>query len=174
MGLGRVMKGNGMTLFEVLVVLAIVAILWVLAYPSMMNYLYGAEARRIQSILTLAHQEARIESYIKKQNVVMCLATQDNQCHKTADAQVLVFYDRDNNQQLNAGELVSRYDLALKYGKVEMRASASRDYMKYFGSTSTPKGHFGHIKYCSVSMQARFSYRAVVSMQGRVSVQEGC
>lgn len=161
------------TLFEILVVIAIMAILAVLAYPSFMHYLHASESRQVRSILSVANHQARLESYVKKQNVVLCLATIDDVCHKTANDKVLVFYDRDNNQKLDHGELISSHVLNLKHGTVEMRVSASRNYMKYFGSTGTPKGHFGHIKYCSMSAQ-KLSHRTVVTLQGGISVREGC
>ena len=167
------MKQVGFTLFELMVVIAIMAILTVLAYPSVVNYLHGSESRQVRSILSAANHQARLESYVNKQNVILCLATIDDVCHKTAHDKVLVFYDRDNNQQLDHGELISSHILNLKYGTVEMRVSAARHYMKYFGGTGTPKGHFGHIKYCSTSAQ-KWGHRTVVTLQGGISVREGC
>lgn len=165
---------GGFTLLETVVVVAIVAVLAMLAYPSMMHYLHSAESKRVRSVLTNANQLARIQSYTTKQNVVLCLADVNNVCDRLATDRVLVFYDRDNNQKVDTdSELVKMYPLELKYGQVEMRASLLRSHMKYFGMTGTPKGHFGHIKYCS-DKDTTLSYRVVVTQVGNVWVRRGC
>lgn len=156
-----------------MVVITIIAVLAMLAYPGMMSYLHNTEAKRVRSILMTANQQARIQSFTTKQNVVVCLANIDNICGRLAQDKVLVFYDRDGNQSMGAGELIEMYPLELKYGQVEMRSSARRNHMKYFGATGTPKGHFGHIKYCS-EKNTTLSYEVVVTQVGNVWVRKGC
>lgn len=166
------MKQKGFGLFELMAVLAIAALLVLIAYPYVMSWFHRMEARQVRSVLNTASQLARLESFATKQNVVFCLADVNNVCNRLAQEQILVFYDNDHDQTLEHGELIQSYPLKVKYGQLEMRASLLRNHMKYFGTTATPKGHFGHIKYCA--NDPALSYRVVVNQTGGAWVREGC
>ena len=166
---------QGITLMEMMVVVAVLAVLTMLAYPAVIGYLQGAEARRVKSILLMAAKEAQLLSQTTKNNVVVCLADELQRCHRLASHQVLLIRDADNNQRIDKpAELLKAYPLSLDHGVVEMRSSLQRNHMKYFWDTGTPRGHFGHIKYCSRSQKARHSYQVVVTQVGYVWVKEGC
>lgn len=167
-------REKGVTFMEVLIVIAIMVGIVVFAYPSFKEMLHGMESKRIKSTLVMATKEARVLSFTHRQNVVLCLADTNNQCHNRATDKVILFKDRDNNQRLDDGELLREYDLKAKYGKVEMNVSARRHYMKYFGDTGVPRGHFGHIKYCAVSGTSRFDHKVTITSIGYVWVGDSC
>lgn len=158
------------TLIEMMVVLVIIGVMVAIAYPSMMNLLYRMESKRVESVIVNALTDVRNETYIRRQNLMVCLATKLNVCHKQAGEKMLVFRDTNASNQFDEGELVREYRLGLRYGRLEMRVSSSRDYMKYFSNTATPRGHFGHIKYCSDDQA--LSYKIVISHQGRIRREE--
>lgn len=169
----RMGKQWGFTLIELMVACAVLAVLVGLAYPSFVKFQYRMESKKFKASLMQANREAQLQSYLIKRNVVMCLADDLNRCHKTAKQKALVFVDVNENAVLDGVDvLVQEYPLNLKYAQVEMRVSASRHYVKYFGSTGMPRGHFGHIKYCSFDGQ--FSHRVIISHMGRVRAEEGC
>ena len=166
---------QGVTLLEVMTVLGVISVLVTVAYPAVIGYLQGAEARRVENVLLMAMKEARLLSQTTKNNVVVCLADEQQRCNRLAGHQVLLIRDSDDNQRIDKpAELLKAYPLSLKYGTVEMRASLLRSHMKYFWDTGAPRGHFGHVKYCSVSRKARHSYQVVVNSAGWVWVKEGC
>ena len=156
------------TLIELMVVVIVVGVICMIAYPNVMRALRGMEANNVASVITDALKEARSQSHITKQNIIMCPADESNRCYRQAGVKIIVFRDLDGNARLDDGELIKEYDLNLKHGRIDMRVSASRHHIKYFGSSASPRGHFGHIKYCSVSDDARLSYKIILTHMGAV------
>ena len=154
------------TLIELMVVVIVVGVICMIAYPNVMRALRGMEANNVASVITDALKEARSQSHITKQNIIMCPADESNRCYRQAGVKIIVFRDLDGNARLDDGELIKEYDLNLKHGRIDMRVSASRHHIKYFGASASPRGHFGHIKYCSVSDE--LSYRIVLTHTGVV------
>lgn len=168
---------QGFTLTEIMATIIIIGILVAIAYPSMMEIFRRMEARKVESVIYSALIDARNESYITRQNLIVCPADESNICNKLSKKKIIIFRDFDNNATFNEGEMVREYDLNLKYGYLNMRVSLARNYIKYFGNSATPRGHFGHIKYCSESSKQELSYRMVLTHQGRIrkSLEEvGC
>nr|WP_275436934.1 GspH/FimT family pseudopilin [Moraxella nonliquefaciens] len=168
MGWGIVTKQKGLTLIELMVVVIVIAVISMIAYPGIMKSLQKMEANHVASIITDALKQARAQSHITKQNIIVCPADEFNLCHRQLGKKIIVFKDLDGNARLDDGELMMEHELNLKYGRLDMRVSASRHYIKYFGSSASPRGHFGHIKYCSVSDDARLSYKIILTHMGAV------
>lgn len=163
---------QGVTLLEVMIVV-VMAVLATLAYPSFQQFMHGMEAKRVKSALVMALKEARLISFANRQNIIVCLADKNNQCHNRANDKVILFTDTDNNQRFDSGELVREYALNAKYGSLQMNVSARRHHMKYAGDSGVPWGHYGHIKYCSVD-RPRFDHKVTITSVGYVWVGEGC
>ena len=168
MGWGIVGEQKGLTLIELMVVVIVIAVISMIAYPGIMKSLQKMEANHVASIITAALKQARAQSHITKQNIIVCPADEFNLCHRQLGKKIIVFKDLDGNARLDDGELMMEHELNLKYGRLDMRVSASRHYIKYFGSSASPRGHFGHIKYCSVSDDARLSYKIILTHMGAV------
>lgn len=168
MGWGIVGEQKGLTLIELMVVVIVIAVISMIAYPNIMKSLQKMEANHVASIITDALKQARAQSHITKQNVIVCPADEFNLCHRQLGKKIIVFKDLDGNARLDDDELMMEHELNLKYGRLDMRVSASRHYIKYFGSSASPRGHFGHIKYCSVSDDARLSYKIILTHMGAV------
>lgn len=168
-----VFKQRGVSLLEMMIVLVVLVVLISLAYPSFRQMLHGMEAKRIRNTLMVVLKEARLVSATHRQNLIVCLADKDNQCHNRAKDKVILFVDDDNNQRLDGDELLKEYALNTKYGNIEMNVSARRHYMKYFGDSGVPRGHFGHIKYCSVE-RPQFDYKITITAIGYVWDGKGC
>ena len=168
MGWGIVGEQKGLTLIELMVVVIVIAVISMIAYPGIMKSLQKMEANHVASIITAALKQARAQSHITKQNIIVCPADEFNLCHRQLGKKIIVFKDLDGNAHLDDDELMMEHELNLKYGRLDMRVSASRHYIKYFGSSASPRGHFGHIKYCSVSDDARLSYKIILTHMGAV------
>ena len=168
-----VFKQSGISLLEMMIVVALMTVIATLAYPSFKQMLHGMEAKRVKSALMMILKEARLVSFSNRQNLVVCLANKDNHCHNRAKDKVIIFIDGDDNQRLDEGELVREYGLNIKYGELEMNVSARRHYIKYFGDSGVPRGHFGHIKYCSAE-NLRFDHKIIITSTGYVREEERC
>lgn len=162
------------TLVELLVVISVVAIIALIAYPSVMNLLYGIESRRVEASFIAGLREARTQSFIHKKDVVICTVDAYGVCRRGADTRLILFYDNNkNNKKDEEDTVISQSAWRLKYGDILLRTSASRDYIRYMGDTSKPRGHIGHLRYCSVSKNPQHSFKVIVNMQGGVRVERG-
>lgn len=140
----------GFTLVELLITIVILGILISIATPRFMNLLQDLEAKDIRSKVISALRTSKAESLIRHQYVIMCLANNNNQCHKNATDRLIVFTDKNDNHSFDATQdtFLLIQVLNLDYGKTHLRVSAGRHYVKFFGDTGLPRGHIGHIKYC--------------------------
>lgn len=143
-------NSQGFTLIELVLTLLILGLLSAIAVPSFIGVLQSWEAKQIRNQITNAFRTAKTHSYRQRQNTIMCLANADYQCHKQAEDYLLIFTDRDNNHQYDKATnlMILQQPLQLDYGRVYL-AAGGRHYIKFFGDSGLPRGHFGHIKYCS-------------------------
>ena len=97
----------------------------------------------------------------------MCAADIHNLCNKDATSAILIFDDSDDNRTFddNINRLVKRIPLDLKHGRIHLRAGR-RHYIKFYGNTGLPRGHFGHIKYCPTDGNHKFMYKVSLNKRG--------
>ncbi|PNK60377.1 Tfp pilus assembly protein FimT/FimU [Psychrobacter sp. FDAARGOS_221] len=158
---------SGFSLLETLITVAIIALMGSIAIPSFINSLKGWEANQIRSHITNAIRTAKIQSRIQRQNTIMCFANEQLACHKQANAYLLVFVDTDNSNTFtpNSDRLVLKQAMGLDYGQIYLRA-ANRHYIKFYGDSGLPRGHFGHIKYCPNNADTQNMYQVSINQQG--------
>ncbi|WP_296404127.1 prepilin-type N-terminal cleavage/methylation domain-containing protein [Psychrobacter sp.] len=158
---------TGFTLIEVLLTLGILATVITMAVPSFINIFQSWEAKEIRSQITEAIRTAKSHSFSQRQNSIMCLADANLRCHKSAKTYLVVFTDSDDNHHFDKGinQMVLQQRLHLDYGRLYLRAG-QRDYIKFFGDSGLPRGHFGHIKYCSNDRLTNNMYQISLNQQG--------
>lgn len=146
----KVRGRQGFTLVELIMTVAILAIIVTIATPIIQTQLARMEAKRIKGQLTSTLSLAKAESYTRKENVLVCLSDTEGHCHRDGDKMLLVFVDKSNSKNFNPqiDLLISQQPLNLKYSKLSLRVGNRRHYIKFWGNSGTPRGHFGHIKYC--------------------------
>ncbi|MEN6669968.1 GspH/FimT family pseudopilin [Psychrobacter sp. B38] len=143
-------REQGFTLFELIITVCVLAIITTIATPAIQTQLARMEAKRIKNQIENALSLAKAESYIRKKNVVVCLSNAKRRCHRDADKTLLVFIDKNDNKNFDSqvDVLITQKSLNPKYGKLSLRVGNRRHYTKFWGDSGTPRGHFGHIKYC--------------------------
>ena len=165
---------SAFTLLEAMVVVAILAILAVIAYPYVIHLLQAAESKRVERMFVDALRQAQAESHISKKDVLICTLNAQQICDRNGHDALWLFFDGNDNNQKDADEkAIYEQDWRLKYGQIELRASALRPYIRYMGDTSKPRGHFGHMKYCSESSDPRLSFKVIFNAYGKVRVERG-
>lgn len=141
---------QGLTLTELLLSVAILAILASLAYPSLRSAFQKAESQRIQNILHDAIKQAKAQSRTQHQHVILCPTNQSNQCDRNNIQAILLFFDNNDNHLLDTNEqIILKENIQPKYGNIILRASARRNYIKFWANDGTPRGHIGHFSYCT-------------------------
>ncbi|MEZ7501429.1 prepilin-type N-terminal cleavage/methylation domain-containing protein [Psychrobacter sp. Arc29] len=162
-------SSQGFTLVELIVTVTVLAIIIAIAMPSILTQLTRMEANRVKSQLENTLSLAKAESYISRQDIIVCLSKNEKRCHKDGDKTLLAFVDKNGNQRFNpkVDTLITKQALNLKYSTVKLRAS-NRHYTKFWGDSGKPRGHFGHIKYCPTSPYNESMYQISFNQAGIV------
>lgn len=146
----RYNRNQGFTLVELMITVSVLAIILTIAAPAIQTQLASMEAKRIYSQIGSTLSLAKAESYIRKENVLVCLSDAEGRCHRDGKKTLLAFIDKSgtNNYDAQADVLITQQSLNLKYSRLNLRVGNRRHYTKFWGDSGTPRGHFGHIKYC--------------------------
>ncbi|AWT48413.1 prepilin-type cleavage/methylation domain-containing protein [Psychrobacter sp. YP14] len=158
---------SGFTLIEAIISVLILATISSIALPSFVTAQQRWEAHKIRSDIINTFRVAKAHSFTQRTNTVMCLADIHQVCHKQAAHYLLVFSDSDDNHKfdLQADQLLLKQALNLNYGRVYLNAGR-RHYIKFFGDSGLPRGHFGHIKYCPNNGNKQNMYQISINQQG--------
>ena len=162
---------RGFTLVEVIVTIAVLAILTMIATPYILEQLARMEAKRIESQIRNTLTLAKAESYIRRQDLLVCLSNNGAICDRDSYKQLLLFSDKNNNKNFDLGvdDLLEQQALEPKYSTLYLRVGDKRHYTKFWGDSGKPRGHFGHFKYCPTSTYNHTMYQISFSQGGRVT-----
>jgi len=162
---------HGFTLVELIVTIAVLAILTMIATPYIFEQLARMEAKRIESQIRNTLTLAKAESYIRRQDLLVCLSNSGGLCHRDSYKQLLLFSDKNNNKNFDLGvdDLLEQQALEPKYSTLYLRVGDKRHYTKFWGDSGKPRGHFGHFKYCPTSTYNHTMYQISFSQGGRVT-----
>ncbi|WP_426223759.1 pilus assembly FimT family protein [Psychrobacter sp. DWR1-2-3] len=162
---------RGFTLVELIVTIAVLAILTMIATPYILEQLARMEAKRIESQIRNTLTLAKAESYIRRQDLLVCLSNNGAICDRDSYKQLLLFSDRNNNNNFDLGvdDLLEEQALEPKYSTLYLRVGDKRHYTKFWGDSGKPRGHFGHFKYCPTSTYNHTMYQISFSQGGRVT-----
>lgn len=167
------MRQQGFTLLEMMVVLAIISVLLFVAYPVYRGFLQRTESWSVQKHIAEAVRTARVEAQIRSKDTIICLTDSSWVCDKAGQHGIMVFVDERADSQFDDKDIVVyREPLSLKYGRIAMHAGG-RSYMKVMGDSALPRGHFGHIRYCSESDEKAYSYKMTFNEQGTLRQDKG-
>ncbi len=161
-------KINGFTIIELMITIAIIAIIVALAYPSFQQMLYNMEAKRIQNIIKSTINQAKATSYMHHKRVFMCFLDKVGKCNRNGNQQLILFFDKNGNNKfdLNVDELINANDLNLKYAKMYFRVSLGRHYSRFSADTGMPRGFFGRVEYCPTDNNNQNKYKMTFNQLG--------
>lgn len=178
-------KGNkqqsGFTLVELIVTTCILAIIALIAAPSILNQLTDMEAKRIRYDVSGSLAMAKAESYTRKKAVIVCLSDTAGRCNKNGNGSLLLFVDQNGNNHFDRSQdlLIHKQNLDPRYASLHLRAGR-RHHTKFSGDTGKPRGHFGHIKYCpnvhynDNQYQISFNKNGIVKYKPNALHDTGC
>ncbi|WP_228730594.1 prepilin-type N-terminal cleavage/methylation domain-containing protein [Psychrobacter sp. TAE2020] len=159
---------KGFTLVELIVTLAIIAIIVTIATPFMLRQLATMEAKRIRYALSNTLKVAKAESLIRRKNLILCLSDDNSRCNRNSNEVLLLFIDNNRNNHFDPGtdQLLEQHHLSPKYATIHLRVGSRRHYTKFWGDSGKPRGHFGHIKYCPTSVHNNVKYQISFNQAG--------
>lgn len=164
------MKQSGVTLLELMVVLAIAAILLTIGIPSFASLAQSSRLSTATNELLAALHLARSEAIKRSARAVICSSASGAACANSGDWDQgwLVFHDANNNANVDAGEAVILRRQALPAG---LRATSRRTYISYTpdGSTKWTSGALqgGTFTVCNDTGSPVAARELIISLAGR-------
>lgn len=161
----------GFNLVELIVTIAVLAIIAMIATPYILAQLARMEAKRIEGQIENTLTLAKAESYIRRQDLLVCLSNSGGLCHRDSYKKLLLFLDTNNNKNFDLGidDLLEEQALDPKYSTLYLRVGNNRHYTKFWGDSGKPRGHFGHIKYCPTSTYNKTMYQISFNQSGLIT-----
>lgn len=159
------------TIVELIICIALIAIVVTITLPYFHDYLSKQEAKNIPMKITATNRYARSQAAVFHQNIVICpsqdsLTCQANQWNKN----LLVFIDKNRNRQVDNDEQILHIEqLNLKYGNLSWRGALSMPNVTYQAQTALPIGSNGSFYYCSTHLSSQ--QRIVLNKMGHIRIE---
>ncbi|MCV6605340.1 MAG: GspH/FimT family pseudopilin [Porticoccaceae bacterium] len=160
-------NNRGFTLIELMISLAILAILLAAAVPAMLDFLERNQSRAIISEVRNLVALARENAVHHGCHTIMCPSDDRAQCSRNTDAPVIVFSDCNKNREIDGDDQLYRVMQPLpENSRLVWSFSAGRRYVQM-----TPQGHtnstFGSLIYCPASGEEKHARLLIISRTGR-------
>ncbi|MBT9591514.1 MAG: GspH/FimT family pseudopilin [Thiobacillus sp.] len=168
------MKQSGTTLLELMVVLAVSAILLTIGIPSFASFASNNRLAGATNALVSSLHLARSEAIKRNGRAVLCKSASGVACSASGDWQQgwIVFHDANNNAVLDAGEALILTHSALPSGLLVTATGSFSNYISYapMGAARLISGtwQFGNLTLCQQSPDQGGARKIVISSTGRV------
>lgn len=136
----------GWSLLELLIVLAIIALLSAAATPSFKHNIKRSEAEKAANTLMKALQLAQSQASFRKQIITFC-PVKKMKCTKNKAQHIAVFIDKNLNRRIDSHEESIRfYKIASGDSFVKLKASFGRKYIRFKHNGHAMEG--GSVLFC--------------------------
>jgi type IV fimbrial biogenesis protein FimT len=166
------MRQSGATLLELIVVMAVSAILLGLSIPSFSSYSSNSRLSGVTNEIVSSLHLARSEAIKRSSRTVMCISATGTSCAASGDWHQgwLIFHDANNNAALDAGETVIQFRKAMPAGFRLTGNDHVSQYISYApdGGTKMTSGAWqaGTLTVCNESALS-YSRKIIINKTGR-------
>lgn len=167
------MKQSGVTLLELMVVLAVSAILAVISIPGFVSLAHSSRLSTAANEMISSLHLARSEAIKRNSRAVMCISATGTSCADSGGWHQgwLVFHDANNNAKLDVGETVVLARQALQTGLRATSIGSTARYVSYApsGGTKQISGAWqgGTLTLCNESGSLNSAREVIISSTGR-------
>ena len=164
-------KQLGVTALELMVTMAIVAILITTAVPAFKNYSWNLRLKTAMDSLQTDLNLARAYAISHNTQTVICPATNTDNCSGSTDWQDgwIVFTDLNGDRDKQHGEPIRKHAVAIEL--LQISSTRTRSYLRFLPNGSAPGSNVS-IQFCD-KRGADFAAKLVVSNSGRIRMQSG-
>ncbi len=157
----------GLTLIELLVTVAVMAVAAVLALPTIADYLQRFEARKVQHDIPALLRQARAHALTQRLRLGVCGSSAGAGCEGTWQKGLLLFVDQNQDSTLQENEPRLQFlPLNLRHGNLRWRSAAGRALIIYQADNGLPLGSNGSLIYCNSSGDQTLHRQIILSMMG--------
>lgn len=159
----------GFTALELIITMAIIAILLTMGIPAFQNYSWNMRMKAAMDTLQTDLNLARGHAISHNSKTVICPAGNEYDCSGQAVWQDgwMVFTDINDDRKRQGTEPLLKYSGAL--ARLNISSSSSRTYLRFFPNGSSP-GSNATIRFCD-RRGAAYSGAITVSNSGRIRLQ---
>ncbi len=167
------MNQSGLTLLELVVTLAVLAIMLTIAIPGFTAIIHASRLSTATNDMVAALHLARSEAIKRNGRAVLCKSADGLACSASGgwDQGWMVFHDANNNAALDAGETSIRTQSALPNGLRLTGNSPVSHYISYAptGATKQSSGalQMGTLTLCQESTSSVEGRQIIISRTGR-------
>ena len=165
------LHGTGITAFELMVAMAIAAILLAAGVPAIKHYSWNLRLRTAMDTLQTDLNLARGNAISLGSATVACPSLDGVDCSGDSQWQGgwIVFTDLNADRRRQDSEALARHTGGVELLKIN--SSRSRDHVRFYPNGSAPGSNLS-IVFCD-RRGARFAGRIVVSNTGRIRAETG-
>lgn len=162
---------RGFTLVELMVTLAVLAVLIGVAVPSFTAITHRNRLTAAANELVAAMQTARMEAIRRNSRVVLCPSTTGSSCGGTDWSRLIVFVDTNVSSDYDAGEVLVRDAQIVRTGTgVTAGSGTSRVWFTADGRVSVGGSSTASISLVSSKLPTTENARLVQASVSRISV----
>ncbi len=163
--MNRFAKVHAFTLLELIVALAIAAILLVIATPSFTNFAQKRTVSQKTVQLRSALELARGLAISQQQIWTVCSVNTLNACVKQDGVRLVVFRDNNLDNSLSVGESLQQ-DIDLNAVQLELAASFGRSFIRFSAKGEAMES--GNYQVCSEDQNFAYGRRVIIFRSGRI------
>lgn len=167
----RAMNQRGLSLIELIAVLAIIALMSGMVFPSMSKIYERSEATTSINWIITAVNYTRHAAIQFRTMATLCPVAKDQlNCGGAWHDDLIVFADKNQDGKLNGQDyLLQKISSAKVKGTFKWRSFRNRQYLQItpLGYTNYQNGNF---IYCPASQDPHLARQIVINMQGRARV----
>ena len=144
-------KQYGITLVELMITIAILAIVAMIAVPAFQAVMANLEANRVQSTMRSVIQDSKYRAFTNRQRITICGSSNLQDCDAQWSNGFIIFNDLNINKTKDlAEEIIKKHSLNLKHGTLSWRGFGGSA-LFFQPDTGLPRGSNGSFTYCANS-----------------------